>query len=135
MCFCSAGSRSRIALTGILEPQGAGPTRLTWGMPTGPEAFLELSGMSVLRPCTLTHLKSPCAILVRLVGRTTNTDFLPAEWSVYTTLWEALCWDTLRSAALVSTQIWSGVSWFQWQSVEVRLDRDPRVSGGRPPKF
>ena len=33
-------------------------------------------------------------------------------------LWASLGWDTLRSAVLVSTQIWSGVSWFQWHSVK-----------------
>ena len=34
--------------------------------------------------------------------------------------------------ALVGTRIWSGVSWFQWQSVKVHLYRHPRASEGRP---
>ena len=44
------------------------------GMPTGSEAFLEMSGACGLRPCDWTHPKKrPCAILVRLVGQRTNT--------------------------------------------------------------
>ena len=43
--------------------------------------------------------KRPCATLVRMVGRKTNTDILQAEWSVCTSLLEALGWDTLLSAA------------------------------------
>ena len=42
-----------------------------------------------------------------------------------------LGWDILRSAALVGTRIWFGVSWFQWQSVELRLDRHSRATGNR----
>ena len=43
------------------------------GMPTWPEAFLELPDVCGLRPCDRTHLKKrPCATLVRLVGRMTN---------------------------------------------------------------
>ena len=61
------------------------------------------------------------------------TDILLAEWSVCITFWELLAWDTIRSAALVVKQIWSGVSGFQWQSVKVHLDRYPRASGDRPP--
>ena len=44
-----------------------------WGMPKGPETFWGMLGGSGLRPCSRTHLKRPCAILVRLVGRPTNT--------------------------------------------------------------
>ena len=33
----------------------------------------------------------------------------------------------------IGARIWSGVTCFQWQSVGVRLNRHPRVSGGRPP--
>ena len=67
----SSGSRSRCALTGILEPQGTvspgfnPPWRglvyslvpLFRRMPTGPEAFLDPPGTSRLRPCAQTHLK------------------------------------------------------------------------------
>ena len=65
-------------------------------------------------------------------GRDKYWDFLTAEWSVCTTLWEALGWDTLRSAVLVGTWIWSGVSWFQRQSIDVRLDWHPRASRAVP---
>ena len=33
-------------------------------------------------------------------------------------LWVLLGWDALWLALFVNTQIWSGVSWFWWQSVE-----------------
>ena len=74
-----------------LWPQGAvppdfNPLRRGWvyclapeapllkGMPTGSEAFLEMPGACGLRPCAWPHPKKrPCAILVRLVGRKTNT--------------------------------------------------------------
>ena len=42
-------------------------------MPTEPEVFLKILGACALRPCAQTHLKKPCAILIRLVGRKTNT--------------------------------------------------------------
>ena len=61
-------------------------------------------------------------IVVELVRRTTNTDLLPA-----------FKWDTLWAALLVSTRIWSDVSWLHWQSVKVNLDWHPRASWGRPP--
>ena len=32
----------------------------------------------------------------------------------------------------ISTLTWSIISWFQWLSVEVSLDRHPQASGGRP---
>ena len=63
----------------------------------GPRHFLRMPGMFELRPCPRIHLKKPCAILVRLVERKANTNHLQAEWSVCTTLWEALGWDTFRS--------------------------------------
>ena len=34
----------------------------------------------------------------------------------------------------IGAHIWSGVSWFQWQSVEVRLDWHPRISGEAYPQ-
>ena len=37
--------------------------------------------------------------------------------------WLDLQEDTFQSAVLVGTQIWSGVSWFQWQSVEAVWNR------------
>ena len=43
-----------------------------------------------------------------------------------------LGWHTLRLATLDRTWILSGVSWFQWLSVEVHLDRHTRASGGHP---
>ena len=46
------------------------------GMPTGPEAFLESQGVSGSRLDL--PKKRPCGALVWSVGRTTNTDFLPA---------------------------------------------------------
>ena len=61
-------------------------------MPTQPEAFLEPLNMSGPRPCARSLQKRPCATLVRLVGRTTNTDFFPT-----------LDWDTPRPAVLVGT--------------------------------
>ena len=64
---------------------------LYWRMPTEPEEFWGMLGMSGLRPCARTHLKKrPCAIVFRLVGRKTNSDNLQAEWSVCTSLWEEL---------------------------------------------
>ena len=68
VCPGCGGSRSRCALTGILEPQGAVPKSLTllerdWvyrlvpaetlfkGMPTGTETFLELPSASGQWPC------------------------------------------------------------------------------------
>ena len=36
-------------------------------------------------------------------------------------------------ARFIGSRICSGVSWFQRQSIEVRFDRHPRVSGCRPP--
>ena len=40
---------------------------------------------------------------------------------------------TLRSAMFTGTLIWSGVTWFQWQSVKVSQNRLPRASGGHTP--
>ena len=74
VCPGSAGSQSRCTLTGILELQGAVPpiSNPPWKhkiyslapeaplfkrMPTGPKAFLELLGVSGLRPCAWIHLK------------------------------------------------------------------------------
>ena len=111
--FRLAGIHVRCVKTSILEPQEAiqqtltllrGARLIAWslrGMLTGYEAFLMLLGVSGLRP----PKTRPCATLIQLVGRTTNTDFLPIEWSVCTTLWEALGWDTLRSDVLVGTRI------------------------------
>ena len=43
-------------------------------MPTGPEAFWGMPGVSGLRPYARTHLKKrSCAALIRLVKRTSNT--------------------------------------------------------------
>ena len=74
MCSGSVGSRSRCSLTCILDPQGAifPSSNSPWrsyvypmapaapffrGMPTGPDSFLELRGVSGLRHCTWTHIK------------------------------------------------------------------------------
>ena len=47
------------------------------------------------------------------------------------------CWagTYFGRARFIGLQNWSGMSWFQWQSVEVRLDRHPRASEGRPQGF
>ena len=112
----SSCSRSRFALTGILEPHGAFPKALTlvWGArfmasrlrrpfirqcQRDQKQFFGMPGVSGLRPWARIHLKRPRVILVRLVGRKTNPDNLQAEWSVRTTLWKALLWGTLRLAA------------------------------------
>ena len=51
-------------------------------MPTGPEAFLKPPGVSRLQTCGQTHLRRPCAILFRLVGRTTVIDcYVDDGWS------------------------------------------------------
>ena len=74
VCPGFGGSRSRFALTGILEPQVTvshaltllgGARFIAWrlrrpffrGMPTGPEAFLGMPSVSGTRPCIRTHLK------------------------------------------------------------------------------
>ena len=44
----------------------------------GPEVFLELLGVSGLRPCIKPTKERLCATLIRLVGCMTNTNFLPA---------------------------------------------------------
>ena len=99
---------STYALTVILEPQGrpvpqdlniVGRAKfIAWrprcpffwgGMPTGPEVFLKPSGVSGLQPCARTHLKKALCYthpVDGMMGRTTNTDFILAEWSVCTTL-------------------------------------------------
>ena len=41
----------------------------------GPEAFLEPLDACGLWSCARTHLKRPCAAVVRLVGRMTNTKY------------------------------------------------------------
>ena len=65
-------------------PPGFSPLRRDWvyrlvpearlfrGMPTGHEVFLKMPGAWRLRPAPGPTLKSPCDILVRLVGRKTN---------------------------------------------------------------
>ena len=40
-------------------------------------------------------------------------------------------WTHFSRPRSIGAPIWSSVSWFQWQSVEVRLDRHRRASGGR----
>ena len=88
----------------------------------GPRHFWSRRTSLSYGPTPGTTWKRPYATIVRLVGRTTNTDFLPA-----------LGWDISRSAVLVGTRIWPGFFWFQWQSVEVRLDRHPRASESHTP--
>ena len=66
----------------------------------GQKHFWSTLGVSGVRPCALTHLKKPCASLFWMLGRTTNTDNLQAEWSVCATPWEKLGGDALRLAAL-----------------------------------
>ena len=39
---------------------------------------------------------------------------------------------TLGRWRFIGLRIWSGLSWFQWQSVEVSLDRHPRASAAVP---
>ena len=66
------------------------------GMPIGPEVFLELLGVSRLKPSAWTHLKRPCATLIRLMGRTTNTDFFPSvEPDSFRTDTSTCCTNTL----------------------------------------
>ena len=91
VCSGSANIRSTFALTGILEPQEAVPQPLTLlgeakfiarGLRRlflgecrqGSRHFLEMPSVSGLRPCVWTHRKRALAILIRLVGRKTNTD-------------------------------------------------------------
>ena len=80
---------TRLRLT-FLEPQGTSLLGSTppWkglvyrlapeapvlrGMPTGPETFWGMPGVSRLRPCTRIYLKRPCATLTHLEGCATNT--------------------------------------------------------------
>ena len=88
VCPGSSGSRSRSALIGILKLleavlpgsnppwRGLGLSPLFRRMVTEAEAFLELPGVSWLRPCARTHLRKTCATRTRLVGRTTNANTL-----------------------------------------------------------
>ena len=62
-------------------------------------------------------------------------------YPLYLTLGEIISKQTGRRWAgthfgwprFIGGRIWSAVSWFQWQSVEVRFDRHPWASGGHPP--
>ena len=78
------GGWSRCSLTSILDPQWCVSLgfNLPWSglvyclvpeAPTSPEAFLKLPDGSGPWPCARKHLKRPCALLVRIVGRSTNT--------------------------------------------------------------
>ena len=97
MCPGSSSSRSRFALTGILEPQGAVPQALTllggarfiaWRLRPpflgecrrGPRHFWECRAYLGYCPAPGPTKKWLCAILVQLVGRKTNTDNLQAAW-------------------------------------------------------
>ena len=79
VCPGSASSRSRCALTGILETRVPFPQILAFlggaRFIAGAEKFLELLGYGLVPGPTL---KKPCATFVRSEGRTANTDFLPA---------------------------------------------------------
>ena len=55
------------------------------------------------------------------MGRKINTENLQTEWSVCTTLWEALGWDTVRLTAFFLLTDLVGCVLVQWQSVEVAL--------------
>ena len=80
-------------------------------MPTRPEAFLEPLEKSELRPCAWIHRKKALCHTCPVGGMHDKyrqiPNFLPVEWSVCTSFWEFLGWDTLRSVALVGTLIWS----------------------------
>ena len=93
VCPGFGGSRSRSALTGILEhqedfPLGSNPPWRVWvyrlapeaplfkRMLTGSEAFLEPPGASGLRPCARTHLKMPSVTPICWMGRSINTGSL-----------------------------------------------------------
>ena len=89
MCSNSGGSWSRpsdmdpdkpVFISGASNPASSSLRGLpTWLQPSlGPKACLKPLGVSELRPCTWTLLKMLRATLVQSVGRTTNTDFLPA---------------------------------------------------------
>ena len=117
VCSDSADSRSRFALTGILEPQGSvnpvlnllgGVMFITWWLRQvmRSKAFLRMLGVSWLRPWARTYLKWPCAKLVRLVGQKTNTD-------------ECVC--------IVSERRWTGVNFCR-----ACKDRHPRASVAFP---
>ena len=97
MCSSSDGSWLRGALTGILKPQRAVPQAqnllrrtgfITWnlrrpffrGMPTGPEAFLELTGMSGQWPCARTHIKKGLVL------------YSSSWWDVRLILTSSQCW-------------------------------------------
>ena len=95
VCPGSSGRWLKCTLTGILESHRAilqaltiigGAGFITWcltrlffrGMPTGPDAFLELQGVSELWPCVRNHQKSHCTTFIQLVVPATNTDNLQA---------------------------------------------------------
>ena len=98
VCSGSGGSRSRCALTGILEPQGAVPpdSNSTWRgwvyrlapeallireMPTDPKAFLDPLGVSRLRTCAQTHLKK-ALYHIRPFGGTLDKYCVISHWFV-----------------------------------------------------
>ena len=101
VCPCSRGSRrgaprpTSSSLRGGGVPQAltvlGGARYITWflrhpflrWMPAGPEAFLEPPGLFRLRPWAQTHIKSPLASLVWLIGRAINTDNLQAAWQYW----------------------------------------------------
>ena len=70
---CGAWWRRQMVKAAWRKCRGAYHSPLFRGMPTRPEVFWGMLGVSGLRSCTRTHLKKrPCATLARLVGCTTN---------------------------------------------------------------
>ena len=68
-----------------------------------------------------------------ILSESSAVGLILAEWSVYTTLCGGGAGTHFGRARFIGARIWSSVSWFQWQSVEVRLDQHHRDSGGHPP--
>ena len=84
------------------------------GMSTRRKAFSVSPSLSGLLACAQTHQKS----------------LLPHSYGLWDT---AHSHQTLQSAVFGHTQMWLGVCWFRWQSVEMLLDQNPQALSGRPP--
>ena len=135
VCSCSADSRSRLALTGILERQGvvspgfyhpwrgyvhrlAPEQPLFRGMPTGPDAFLGMPGVSRLPHCARTNLKKSLVPYSSGLWDGRQIQTTSKQSGTYALLsrrpWAGIHFGQPR---FVGVQIWSTESWFQWQWV------------------